>query len=97
MSAVHRKVGAMVLGPAASRSRHLTGALAGSYRVRASAAKATVTSGLVYAPVQEFGWPRHGITPSLALTGALEELRPSIAQAYQDHVTDLVNRLNTTG
>jgi hypothetical protein len=97
MTGVHRKVAALVLPVAASRSRHLTGALAGSYRVKASAAKAQVGSALVYAPVQEFGWPRRAITPSHALEGAVEELRPTIAAAYQAHVTDLVDRLNRTG
>ena len=97
MTQVHRQVAAMVIGPAQSRTRHLTGALAASYKVKASAAKAQVGSSLVYAPVQEFGWPRHGITPSLALTGALEDNRGAIADAYNAYVADLVDRLNQGG
>lgn len=94
MSRIHRKVAAMVLGPAASATRRRSGALAGSYRVRASAAKASVYSNLVYAPVQEFGWPRHSITPSHALTGALESMAGTIADQYRREIDDLVGRLN---
>ena len=97
MTEVHRKVAGMVIGPAAARSRHLTGALAGSYRVKASAAKAQVSSRLVYAPVQEFGWPRHGITPSHALESTVEDLAPTIRDAYGRHVADLVDRINANG
>jgi hypothetical protein len=94
MSAVHRKVAAMVIGPAAGRTRRLTGDLAGSYRVKVSAAKAQVSSRLVYAPVQEFGWPSRGITASLALTGTVEDMRGTIADVYAREVEDLVDRLN---
>jgi hypothetical protein len=93
MTATHRKVAALVLGPAQARTRRRSGALAGSYRVRASAAKASIVSKLVYAPVQEFGWPRRGITPSLALSGALEEARPAIVEEYQRAVAELVARV----
>lgn len=97
MSAVHRKVAALVVGPAQGRTRRKSGDLAGSYKIRASAAKAAITSSLVYAAVQEFGWPRRGITPSLALTGALEDQAGPITDAYQRHVADLVDRLNAGG
>jgi predicted xylose isomerase-like sugar epimerase len=97
MTKVHRKVATMVLGPARARTRRQSGDLAGSYRVRASAAKASIASALVYAPVQEFGWPRHSITPSHALVGALEDLTPAIADEYRREVTALVDRLNVTG
>lgn len=97
MSGVHRKVAALVIGPAQARTRHQSGDLEGSYRVRASAAKAAISSNLVYAPVQEFGWPRRGITPSLALSGALESERGAVADAYQAYVTELVDRLNANG
>lgn len=94
MSAVHRRVAALVLGPARERTRRQSGDLGGSYRVKVSAAKAAISSSLVYAPVQEFGWPRHGITPSLALTGTVESMRGTIGDAYQREVADLVDRLN---
>lgn len=97
MTQVHRQVAAMVIGPAQGRTRRRSGALAGSYKVKASAAKAQVGSALVYAPVQEFGWPRRGITASNALVGAVEALRPTIVDAYTRHVDDLVTRLNRTG
>lgn len=97
MSKVNRKAAAMVLGPAQGATRRRSGALAGSYRIRASAAKASIASGLVYAPIQEFGWPRRGITPSNALVGALDAMAPSIEDAYKRELADLVDRLNATG
>lgn len=97
MTQVHRQVAAMVLGPAAGRTRRKSGDLAGSYKVKATAAKAAISSGLVYASVQEFGWPRRGITPSLALSGTVESMRGAIGEAYSRHVADLVERLNVTG
>lgn len=98
MSKVHRKVAALVIGPAQARTRHgTTGKLAGSYRVKASAAKAAVSSNVIYAPVQEFGWPRHNITPSHALESTVQDLAPTIAEAYQAYVKELVDRLNAQG
>lgn len=92
MTQVHRRVAARVVPAAQDRTRLLTGGLAGSYRVRASAAKAAIASNLVYAPVQEFGWPARGITPSLALTGAVEAARQDIADTYQRYVADVIAR-----
>lgn len=97
MSRVHRKVAAMVIGPAQGVTRRRSGDLAGSYRVKVSASKAQVSSALVYAPVQEFGWPRRNITPSKALTGTVESMAGSIAQVYQAEVDALVDRLNAGG
>ena len=96
MTAVHRKVAALVIGPAQAATRRRSGDLAGSYRVKATAAKAAISSSVVYAPVQEFGWPRHNITPSHALEGAVESQRGAIVEAYQANVQELVTRLNRT-
>ena len=94
MSRVHRRVAALVIGPAQAATRHRTGALAGSYKVKVSASKAAISSSLVYAPVQEFGWPARAITPSLALTGTVEGMAGTIADVYAREVADLVDRLN---
>jgi hypothetical protein len=87
-------VAAVVVGPAQGRTRRQSGDLAGSYKVRASAAKAAIASTLVYAPVQEFGWPRRNIAPSLALTGTLEAMAGTITEVYRRDIDDLVDRLN---
>lgn len=97
MSRVHRKVAAMVIGPAQGVTRRRSGDLAASYRVKVSAAKAQVSSALVYAPVQEYGWPRRNITPSRALTGTVESMAGSIGAVYAQEVEDLVARLNAGG
>lgn len=93
MTAVHRAIAQGLVPAAAARSRHLSGDLAGSYRVRASAAKAAIGSPLIYAPVQEFGWPAHGITPSKALIGAVEDARSEIVDTYTRQVGDLIDRV----
>lgn len=93
MTNVHRAVAQSVVPAAVGRTRRgRTGALASSYKVRASAAKAAITSALVYAPIQEFGWPRRGIRESLALSGAVESERGAIVDQYTRAVADVVER-----
>lgn len=94
MTAIHRAIASGIVPQAAGRTRRLSGDLAGSWRVRASASKAAIGSALIYAPVQEFGWPSRGITPSLALTGAVEDNRDAIASQYERAVSDLITRVS---
>jgi hypothetical protein len=93
MTAVHRAIAQGLLPQVAMRARHgQTGKLAGSFRVRASAAKASIGSGLVYAPVQEYGWPRRHITPSLALTDTVQAAGSEILAQYTRAVADVIAR-----
>jgi len=98
MTDLHRSIAQSVLPLVQSRVRHgKTGKLAGSFRVRASTAKAAIGSGLVYAPVQEFGWPRHGIAPSRAVVNAVVGAQASIAAQYQTGVGKLVAKAQAGG
>lgn len=98
MTAVHRAIAQGLVPAIVARTRKgRTGDLAGSYRVRASAAKAAIGSALVYAPVQEFGWPRHNITPSNALVGTVEDSRSSILADYTAAVADVIAKAEAGG
>ena len=92
MTTVHRAIAQSILPAAQGRTRRRSGALASSYKVRASAAKAAISSALVYAPIQEFGWPRRNIRESLALSGAVEDARSAIVDQYTRAVADVVER-----
>jgi hypothetical protein len=74
--------GARVAELAAGRARRKTGALAASFGPLVTDAGVEIGSPLVYAPPQEFGWRRRGITPSLALTSALDDSAPAVEGIY---------------
>ena len=64
------------------RARRKTGALAASFGVTVTDAGAEIGSPLHYAGVQEYGWARHGITPSFALTSSLDDAAPAVENVY---------------
>jgi hypothetical protein len=85
--------GARVAELAAGRARRKTGALAASFGPLVTGGGVTISSPLVYAGVQEFGWSAHGITPSLALTSALDESAPPVESIYFDAVDTAVGQV----
>lgn len=78
----HAAAGAAVLTAAQGRVRRRTGALAASLAVRVDAAGPTIGTAIVYAGVQEFGWARRNITPSLALTSSLDDSADRVESIY---------------
>lgn len=82
LHAAHEQAGAEVAKLAAGRARRKTGALAASFGPAVTAGGVQITSPLVYAGVQEFGWAAHGITPSRALTSALDDSAPAVERIY---------------
>jgi hypothetical protein len=83
----HAAAGAVVADAAAQRARRRTGALAGSFAATVADHGVQVGSPLPYAGVQEFGWPRRHITPSRALTSALDASTGRVDQIYTAAVT----------
>ena len=75
------------------RARRRTGALAASFGVTVTNAGAEIGSPLRYAGVQEFGWARHNITPSLALTSSLDDATPKVEQTYTAAVTAALGKV----
>jgi phage gpG-like protein len=76
MSDAHQKVGQIVISAAAPRTPRQTGRLAGSLRASRTRASAVVRSSVVYAGVQEFGWPAHGIEERAFVRGGAKASEP---------------------
>lgn len=93
LTTAHQAAGAEVARAAAARARRKTGALAASFGPLVTGGGVTISSPLVYAGVQEFGWSAHGITPSLALTSALDESAPPVESIYFDAVDTAVGQV----
>ena len=81
MAAVNREVAALVA--AAARPPIRTGRLAASITPRSSDTEAAVTSGLVYAGVIEYGWPRRNIRPAKFLATAFAQTESATTAAYE--------------
>jgi hypothetical protein len=89
----HQQAGAEVARLAGGRARRRTGALAASFGPRVTDAGVAIVSPLRYAGVQEFGWARHGITPSYALTSSLDDAAPSVERIYGDAVDTALGKV----
>lgn len=90
----HAAAGDAVATAAAARARRRTGALASSFAGHPAESGVQVGSPLRYAGVQEYGWARHGITPSYALTGALEDSADQVEAIYTDAVDAALSRVS---
>jgi len=93
LTAAHAAAGDLLVAATRARSRRRSGALAGSFTARVTADGVTVGSDLIYAPVQEWGWRRRHITPSRALTGALEQSGTRIGDIYHDEVAQAASHI----
>lgn len=93
LDAAHAAAGAEVLRLVQGRSRRLTGALAASFAVTVTTAGPEIGSPLNYAGVQEFGWARHGITPSRALTSSLDDAEPRVETVYTAATTAALSKV----
>lgn len=81
-AATHLAAADPVLTLASHRARRRSGRLAASFTAQPVPGGSTVGSPVVYASVQELGWPAHGIEPSWALTGALGDSADAVADVY---------------
>ena len=80
--------GAAVAALAGQRARRRTGALAASFSAFPAETGVEIGSAVRYASPQEFGVPSHNISPSLALTGALEQSADQVETIYAQAVDD---------
>jgi hypothetical protein len=90
MSAPGRAAAGVVAASAAARAPHRTGRLAGSMRGTADDKVATISSGLVYAPVIHFGWPGHNISPNPFGSRALTDTEPVTVRGYLARVDQVL-------
>lgn len=72
-----------------------TGRLRGTIKVWSVRGGCTVEAsrGLVYGPVQHWGWPAHNIRATLFLTRAFAETRPQQIRFYNDDVRATLSRV----
>jgi len=85
-----RAAGEVVRARAASAAPKVSGRLAGSVRVVASAQEVVVASDLVYAPRINFGWPAGGLAAQPFLTDALADTERAITDQYERRVNAIV-------
>lgn len=96
MKAIHEKVAEPVATLARSKSRRKSGKMAGTTRTSATQTMARVAQGgygVVYAGVQEWGWPGHGIAPSHALTDSLAEREQQTLDTYLTLTDQFIDRV----
>lgn len=87
------EAGRVVQLRASAAAPKLSGALAGSIRVESSGSEVSILSGLIYAPVQEFGWPGHGIAAQPYMRPALLDSRSAVEAVYAREVSNEVGSI----
>lgn len=93
LTALHRQVAGIVVGPARSLAPHASGRLAGSIRPRATRAAARIAAGgarVPYARVQEYGWPARGIVARRYMERALATTRDAVVATYRTGIAAIV-------
>jgi len=93
LTTAHHAAGAAVQTLARGRARRRSGRLAASFTVAVADTAVTIGSPVVYAGVQEYGWARRGITPSRALTSALEDSAGRVEQVYTADVETALSKV----
>ena len=85
MKLIHQEVAGPVAALAKQKARRKSGRLAGSIRPSSTTTMARIQagSGVVYAGVQHYGWPGHGIEANPFLTEAIEEKTASTLTLYE--------------
>ena len=82
---------------ASAMAPKLTGALASSVKGNPSADKAQIVAGndkVVYAGVQEYGWPEHNIQAQPYLRPAVYDNLIYIEQKYNNYIKSVIKKYN---
>jgi len=71
-----------------------TGRLQGSIRVKSIRGGCTVVAseGIIYGPVQHWGWPAHNIRATLFMSKGFAEARPECLAIYDTEIAKMVHR-----
>lgn len=90
LRAANKAVAELVAVEARSRAPVLSGRLSASIGAGASGRSAYVKAGtpgrVPYAPIQEFGWPGHGISPQPFLYPAIAAKSESAVEEYAESI-----------
>ena len=93
---VHGRVAEKVAVAARPRAPWMTGRLSGSIRTGATKTSAIVRAGgssIPYAGVQEFGWPRRGISPQPFVVPAAHDTEAAWTAEYVDGIQAIVDKV----
>jgi len=93
LTAANRAAGDLVARSGQRGAPHRTGRLAGSIRVTAGPDRVSISTGVVYAGVQEGGWARRGITGRHYMRNALQANQDAIVATYQTAAEDAVDQI----
>jgi hypothetical protein len=93
LSRLHKTVAEIVRAQMAQLAPRDSGALAASLRASGTRKSATVKSSLVYAPVQHYGWPGHGISATLFGDRARSASLGQVQAAYRVGIDDIIRKV----
>jgi hypothetical protein len=81
---IHQEIAEPVAARARTKARRKSGRMAASIRPYATQRKAEIGAGarVIYAGVQHYGWPAHGISPNPFLTDSINEMQKSVLVDY---------------
>lgn len=92
LTPVNRQAAAELVRAIAGTAPRLTGRLASSFEVKATATTAEAVSSLVYAPVINDGWAGHNIAAQHYLEEALKVATPAVESTYQSGVAAMCRK-----
>ncbi len=90
----------IVAADAVGRAPVMSGKLAASIRMRATATSGSVVAGgaaIPYAPPIHWGWPDHNISPQPFMYEALDARRPDVLAAYERGIKIITERVHGGG
>ena len=90
-SAVNEDAAAIIANDARGRAPRRSGRLSASIRPAGTRDEARVDVGVVYAGVQEFGWPRRNIRGTPYLYPALADTERRTMALYSDRVDEVIS------
>ena len=96
LKAAFTRIGNLVVNEGKTLARKRSGKLAGSIRASKTKNKSIVRAGagLLYAGVQHYGWPAHGIEPNPFLTTAVENQQDAALRTLDEELHGLIRRLD---
>jgi len=89
LSEAHKAEAEMLLPDVQSATRRASGDLAGGWQTDGIATEAKFTNDIVYAGVQEWGWPDHNISPTHAILQAFESNASKTEALYGDAIAKI--------
>jgi hypothetical protein len=92
LSALHRAIAGIVVSAVEVTAPNATGRLAGSFRPSGTRTTAKARSSLIYAPIQNYGWPRHNIVGRHYAERALSASKGQVESSYRSGVERLLRK-----